>query len=154
MNHFRDVRLLLDEQADKIYAATDAIAEHVRKLGASTLHSVGDISRRQRLHGSDVEYLTPIQMLKELPDDNPWLGDEERPGMADLRPIVLESDGYRCCQCGEAVSARTAQVDHLKSVCRFKRPVDANRLENLQTLCIPCHEQKTGLFHQGESRMQ
>jgi RNA-directed DNA polymerase len=96
--------------------------------------------------------LGPIKR-EELLDDNPWLGNEERPGMADLRPIVLERDEFRCCQCGEAVTYRTAQVDHIKSVCRFKIPVDANRLENLQTLCIPCHEQKTRSHHQGESRV-
>jgi len=53
---------------------------------------------------------------EEVPDDDPWLGTENRPGMADLRPLVLERDELRCCQCGEAVTSRTAQIDHIKSV--------------------------------------
>jgi RNA-directed DNA polymerase len=91
---------------------------------------------------------------EELLDDEPWLGTETRPGMADLRPLVLARDGYRCRLCREPVTERTAQVDHLRPVRSFKRPVDANRLDNLQTLCIPCHEWKTEQDRQRESRMQ
>jgi 5-methylcytosine-specific restriction endonuclease McrA len=72
--------------------------------------------------------------------------------MSDLRLLALERDGYRCCTCKEAVSNKTAQVDHLNPVSRFKRPVDANRLDNLQTLCIRCHKQKTRSDQQRESR--
>ena len=68
--HFRDFHLLLDDHADKIYATTDVIAERVRKVGAPTLRSIGDISRRQRLQDNDVENLTPLQMLAELREDN------------------------------------------------------------------------------------
>ncbi len=68
--HFRDYHLLLDEQADQIYAATDAIAERVRKLGATTLRSVGHISRLQRLADNDADEVTPLDMLTELRDDN------------------------------------------------------------------------------------
>lgn len=68
--HFRDFHLLLDDQADKIYATTDVIAERVRKIGATTLRSVGDISRRQRLQDSDADGMTPLQMLTELREDN------------------------------------------------------------------------------------
>jgi starvation-inducible DNA-binding protein len=68
--HFRDYHLLLDEQAAQIYAATDAIAERVRKLGATTLRSVGHISRLQRLLDNDADYMTPLNMLAELRDDN------------------------------------------------------------------------------------
>lgn len=68
--HFRDYHLLLDEQADQIYAVTDAIAERVRKLGAITLHSVGHIARLQRLADNDADYVTPLDMLAELRDDN------------------------------------------------------------------------------------
>jgi RNA-directed DNA polymerase len=91
---------------------------------------------------------------EDLPDDNPWLGTEDRPGMADLRPNVLERDGFRCCMCKEVVTPSTAQIDHIRPVCCFKRPVDANRLENLWTLCIPCHKRKTELDRQRESRMR
>jgi starvation-inducible DNA-binding protein len=68
--HFRDFHLLLDEQAERIFATTDAIAERVRKIGAPTLRSVGDIARRQRLRDNDAANLTPLQMLAELREDN------------------------------------------------------------------------------------
>jgi starvation-inducible DNA-binding protein len=68
--HFRDYHLLLDEQADQILAATDVIAERVRKLGAATLRSVGHVSQLQRLLDNDADYATPLDMLAELRDDN------------------------------------------------------------------------------------
>ncbi len=68
--HFRDYHLLFDEQAEQIFAATDVIAERVRKLGQNTLHSVGDIMRQQRLSDNDAAYVTPDDMLAELRDDN------------------------------------------------------------------------------------
>src|SRR5207245_7422595 len=64
--HFRDFHLLLDDQADRILAVTDVIAERVRKVGAPTLRSIGDISRRQRFQDNDAEGLTAFQMLAEL----------------------------------------------------------------------------------------
>src|SRR6202521_1010311 len=57
--HFRDYHLLLDEQADQLFAMTDAIAERVRKIGGSTLKSVGHISRLQRVSDNDAEYVEP-----------------------------------------------------------------------------------------------
>ena len=71
--HFRDYHLLLDEQADQIFAATDAIAERVRKIGGTTLRSIGQISRLQRLLDNDADYVTPHDMLAELRDDNKQL---------------------------------------------------------------------------------
>ena len=68
--HFRDYHLLLDEQADQIFAATDAIAERVRKIGGTTLRSIGHISRLQRVSDNDADYVTPLDMLAELRDDN------------------------------------------------------------------------------------
>jgi len=68
--HFRDYHLLLDEQAGELLAATDAIAERVRKIGGATLHSIGDITRHQRLHDNDAEQVEAQQMLTELRDDN------------------------------------------------------------------------------------
>ena len=68
--HFRDYHLLLDEQADQIFAITDAIAERVRKIGSTTLRSIGQISRQQRVLDNDAEYVTPLDMLAELRDDN------------------------------------------------------------------------------------
>ena len=68
--HFRDYHLLLDEQADQIFAMTDAIAERVRKIGGTTLRSAGHIGRLQRLSDNDADFVTPGDMLAELLDDN------------------------------------------------------------------------------------
>src|SRR2546427_9961290 len=68
--HFRDYHLLLDEQADQIYAITDPVAERVRKLGGTTLRSIGHIGRSQRILDNDAEYVTPLDMLAELREDN------------------------------------------------------------------------------------
>src|SRR5262252_8540503 len=71
--HFRDYHLLLDEHADQLFAMTDPIAERVRKLGGLTLHSIGEISRIQRVLDNDAEYVEPLDMLAELADDNKTL---------------------------------------------------------------------------------
>jgi starvation-inducible DNA-binding protein len=68
--HFRDYHLLLDEQADQIFAITDTVAERVRKLGGTTLHSIGHIARLQRIKDNDAEFVSPQDMLGELRDDN------------------------------------------------------------------------------------
>src|SRR4249920_2450016 len=68
--HFRDYHLLLDEQADQIYAMADPIAERIRKLGGSTLRSIGHIARTQRVLDNDAEYVEPLDMLAELREDN------------------------------------------------------------------------------------
>ena len=71
--HFRDYHLLLDEQADQIFATTDAIAERVRKIGGMTLRSIGEIGRLQRILDNDADFVTPLDMLAELRDDNKQL---------------------------------------------------------------------------------
>jgi starvation-inducible DNA-binding protein len=71
--HFRDYHLLLDEQAEQIFAMTDPVAERVRKLGGSTLKSIGDIARVQRVLDNDAEYVEPQEMLAELREDNKTL---------------------------------------------------------------------------------
>src|SRR5260370_28346159 len=76
--HFRDYHLLLDEQADQIFATTDAIAERVRKIGGMTLRSVGHIARLQRVLDNDAEFVTPDDMLAELRDDNKQLTQRMR----------------------------------------------------------------------------
>jgi starvation-inducible DNA-binding protein len=68
--HFRDYHLLLDEQAEQIFAMTDDIAERARKIGGTTLRSIGDISRHQRLSDNDDETVTAKQMLADLKGDN------------------------------------------------------------------------------------
>src|SRR5579863_6878973 len=67
--HFRDYHLLLDDHADQIYAMTDDIAERVRKIGGTTIHSIGHIARLQRIKDNDAEYVTPQDMLSELHED-------------------------------------------------------------------------------------
>src|SRR5216684_9311187 len=71
--HFRDYHLLLDEQADQIFATTDAIAERVRKIGGMTLRSIGEIGQLQRILDNDADFVTPLDMLAELRDDNKQL---------------------------------------------------------------------------------
>src|SRR3974377_1159314 len=68
--HFRDYHLLLDEQGEQIFATTDAIAERVRKIGGTTLRSIGHIARLQRGADNDADFVTPMDMLAELRDDN------------------------------------------------------------------------------------
>src|SRR6201981_3447956 len=69
-SHFRDYHLLLDEHGEQIFAMTDDIAERARKLGGTTLHSISDISRHQRLKDNNEEFVTPKAMLAELGADN------------------------------------------------------------------------------------
>jgi starvation-inducible DNA-binding protein len=71
--HFRDYHLLLDENADQLFAMTDPIAERVRKIGGFTLRSIGQISRTQRVLDNDADYVEPLDMLAELAGDNKTL---------------------------------------------------------------------------------
>jgi starvation-inducible DNA-binding protein len=91
--HFRDYHLLLDEQAEQILATTDDIAERVRKIGGTTLRSIGHIGRLQRVLDNDADFVTPLDMLAELRDDNKQLA-------AKLR----ETHGL-CDQHGDVASA-------------------------------------------------
>jgi starvation-inducible DNA-binding protein len=76
--HFRDYHLLLDEHADQLYATTDPIAERVRKVGGTTLRSIGHITRLQRVSDNDAEFVTPLDMLAELREDNQRLSARMR----------------------------------------------------------------------------
>jgi starvation-inducible DNA-binding protein len=86
--HFRDYHLLLDEQADQLYAMTDPIAERIRKTGGSTLRSIGHIARLQRIKDNDAEYVDPLDMLAELREDNQTLA-------ASLREVHDMVDEHR-----------------------------------------------------------
>jgi starvation-inducible DNA-binding protein len=68
--HFRDYHLMLDEQAEQIFAISDNLAERVRKIGGMTLHSIGQVARLQRVLDNDADYVTPLDMLAELREDN------------------------------------------------------------------------------------
>ena len=67
--HFRDYHLLLDEHGDQLFAMTDPIAERARKIGGTTLRSIGQIARQQRILDNDADFVTPADMLSELRED-------------------------------------------------------------------------------------
>src|SRR5438874_1206186 len=96
--HFRDYHLLLDEQGDQIFATTDAIAERVRKIGGTTLRSIGHIGRLRRVLDNDADFVTPLDMLAELRDDNKQL-------VAHLR----ETHGL-CDEHGDVASASLLEI--------------------------------------------
>src|ERR1700728_38030 len=89
--HFHDYHLLLDEQADQLYAITDRIAERIRKAGGSTLRSAGHVSRIQGIKVNDAEYVDPLDMLAELREDNQALAArlrEVREMMDECRDVA------------------------------------------------------------------
>jgi starvation-inducible DNA-binding protein len=88
--HFRDYHLLLDDQATQILAATDAAAERVRKIGGTTIRSIGHIGRLQRVLDNDALFVTPSDMLAELREDNKQLVARMREthGLCDERGDV------------------------------------------------------------------
>lgn len=96
--HFRDYHLLLDEQADQIFATIDPITERVRKVGGTTLHSVGHIAKLQRILDNDADYVTPLDMLAELREDNKQI-------VASLR----ETHGV-CDEHGDVATASLIEV--------------------------------------------
>lgn len=76
--HFRDYHVMLDEQSDQLFEMTDPIAERIRKVGGTTLRSIGHISSLQRIKDNDTAYVSPAAMLSELCDDNKMLGGHLR----------------------------------------------------------------------------
>jgi len=96
--HFRDYHLLLDEQSDQIFAMTDPIAERVRKIGGNTLHSIGEISREQRILDNDSPFVEPHAMLAELREDN-----------AELTKRMREVHGV-CDEYGDVATASLLEV--------------------------------------------
>jgi starvation-inducible DNA-binding protein len=96
--HFRDYHLLLDEQADQIFAIGDTIAERVRKLGGTTLRSIAHIARLKRVLDNDADYVTPLDMLAELRDDN-----------KDLAAHMRETHGL-CEEYGDVPTASLLEV--------------------------------------------
>src|SRR5260221_4224559 len=96
--HFRDYHLLLDEQADQIFAITDTVAERVRKIGGGTLRSIGHVGRLQRVLDNDADYVTPLDMLAELREDN-----------AQLAVRMRETHGL-CAEHGDVASANLLEV--------------------------------------------
>jgi starvation-inducible DNA-binding protein len=97
-SHFRDYHLLLDDHADQIFATTDVLAERVRKIGGTTLRSISHVSRLQRVLDNDADFVTPMDMLAELRDDNQQL-------TANLR----EAHGL-CNDHGDVASASLLEI--------------------------------------------
>jgi starvation-inducible DNA-binding protein len=85
--NFRDYHLLLDEQADQVFAMTDPIAERARKIGGTTIRSISDIAGRQRLLDNNADYVDPLDMLAELQGDNKQL-------VAEMRRVHELCDAY------------------------------------------------------------
>jgi 5-methylcytosine-specific restriction endonuclease McrA len=92
-----------------------------------------------------------ILKREEIPAEEYWPGFEKRAGMADLRIEVMMRDQLICQMCERPLTTEMAEVDHLKPVRRFKRPVDANTEDNLGTLCQECHQWKTEYDRRMES---
>jgi starvation-inducible DNA-binding protein len=86
--HFRDYHLLFDEQGDQLFAMADPIAERIRKVGGSTIRSIGHVSRLQRVKDNDAEYVDPKDMLAELRENNKELA-------ARLREVHDVCDEHR-----------------------------------------------------------
>ena len=104
--HFRDYHLLLDEQSDQIFATTDQLAERVRKLGGTTLRSIGQISKLQTIQDNNEQFVPPRQMLRELMEDNKHMAaamrkahkladDNEDTGTAQLLELFIDETERR-----------------------------------------------------------
>jgi starvation-inducible DNA-binding protein len=104
--HFRDYHLMLDEQADAIFATTDQLAERVRKLGGITLRSIGQISKLQTVKDNNESYVPPREMLRELMEDNKHMAaamrkahkladDNEDTGTAQLLELFIDETERR-----------------------------------------------------------
>jgi starvation-inducible DNA-binding protein len=104
--HFRDYHLLLDEQADQIFASIDPLAERVRKIGRKTLKSIGQISKLARIKDNDAEFVSPADMLSQLVVDNKSMAaamreahelceDNKDPGTASLLEVFIDETERR-----------------------------------------------------------
>jgi starvation-inducible DNA-binding protein len=107
--HFRDYHLLLDDDGEQIFAMTDPIAERARKIGGTTLRSVGQITRQQRIMDNDADYVTAQDMLAELRDDN-----------AQLTSILRQTHGL-CDTHGDVATASLIEnwIDETERRCWF-----------------------------------
>lgn len=104
--HFRDYHLMLDEQSDQIFATTDPLAERVRKLGQRTIRSIGHIGELQTIKDNDAEFVGPLDMLRELMNDNKAMAasmrkahelceDQKDPATASLLEVYVDETERR-----------------------------------------------------------
>ena len=121
--HFRDYHLLLDEQADQIFAVTDPMAERARKLGGTTIRSIGQVASLQRVLDNDADYVSPQDMLAELRDDN-----------VELAARLRELHGL-CEEHGDIATASLAEVwtDEAERRAWFLFEVDPARARLIRT---------------------
>jgi hypothetical protein len=126
-----------------------------QKVRLSQMAKFSTLQYKQRFLKPNPYLMQDTKLAREdLPHESYWTGHEARPGMADLRPLILERDEYTCQRCGVIVTDHTAEIDHIRPVRRFKRPIEANVEWNLWTLCITCHQEKTKYDRQAESRVR
>jgi len=115
--------------------------------GEVALYPVRLVQRcRLRLRIFDNPYTVPDTRLvrsEQFGLEPGWQGNEEHPGVEDLRPLVLQRDNWTCRICGKPIELSDYEIDHIRPLCRFKCVAAATSLENLQTLCGPCHRAKT-----------
>ena len=135
--HFRDYHLLLDEQGDQLFAMTDPIAERIRKVGGTTLSSIGHIARTQRVSDNDAEYVEPEDMLAELREDNKTLACAPARGPRRLR----RARRHRDRQPHRSLDRRN-RAAHLVPVrgqpaCGFHRPLVLRLLKHAHIDRIP-----------------
>ena len=134
--HFRDYHLMLDEQSDAIFATTDQLAERVRKLGGTTLRSIGQIGKLQTIQDNNESYVPPREMLRELMEDNKHMaaGDAKGPqarrrsrgfrhrrtarDFSSMRPSAAPGS----CSRPAARKAPTRRSDRYRSLERSKNP--------------------------------
>jgi starvation-inducible DNA-binding protein len=115
-SHFRDYHLMLDDQGEQIFSMTDVIAERARKLGGTTVRSIGQISRAQRIADNDAEYVKPLDMLAELRDDNAILTRN----MREVHSLCDEAGDVaahlrRCAGCGPLFWPRRSRRSHART---------------------------------------
>src|SRR5213075_1521505 len=160
--HFRDYHLLLDEQADQIYAISDTIAERVRKVGGTTLCSIKHVSALQRIEDNDADYVTPLDMLAELRDDNErlagfmraahgvcderrdvatasllevWIDEAERRAWFLFEAGLSASSLQTSSRLAVATSRRSSQTECVSRICEMSR-----RLSSRSSASMSCGE--------------
>ena len=117
--HFHDYHLMLDEQSDAIFATTDQLAERVRKLGGSTLKSIGQIAKHQTIKDNDEDYVPPREMLRELMEDNKHMAaamrkahklcdDNEDSGTAGLLETFIDETSAAPGSCSKPAARKAA----------------------------------------------
>jgi len=125
--------------------------ENHLSVGKTRLRLHHEFSRqvyKEKFHRPN-PYVYLIQLRREeLPSGPVWLGNEARPGQADLRVEVLARDGYQCRFCKAPINEDTCHLHHVRDVRVFKRPADANTAANSVALCIPCHKRETAARRQ------